>query len=123
MTTLQIGSIEAFFASAKATARECDHGEPVTPKHRIWVEADDLTRLITPERMRLIRLPRGKRRVTFHELRAETRRSVGSLNRDLKLFAKYHLIEIDRKTEAGGAREKVITPTYGEEIIEVRVET
>lgn len=106
MATLQIGSIEAFFASAKATARECDHGEPVTPKHRIWVEADDLTRLITPERMRLIRLLRGKRRVTFHELRAETRRSAESLNRDLKLFAKYHLIEIDRKNRSGRSARK-----------------
>jgi hypothetical protein len=43
--TIKSGSLSEFFDSVKQTARELDANQPLTPKHSIWIEADDFSRL------------------------------------------------------------------------------
>lgn len=51
---VKTGSLDDFFASAKATAREIDQGKKVTSKNTIWVEAKDLMLLLKQERTLLV---------------------------------------------------------------------
>ena len=88
------GEISDFFASAKETAMEIDEGKKVTCKNTIWVESKDLMDLLKPERTRLVKYLRGKKRIVFTDLLNEMKRTPVSLNRDLNLLSKYQLIKI-----------------------------
>lgn len=92
--TIQTGSLTDFFESARQTAREIDRGEKPTRKNRIWVEPEDLIRLLVPQRISLVSYLRGKNRVMFDELAAETSRTAKTLDRDLGILSEYHLVQI-----------------------------
>ena len=119
---IRVGMLSDFFASARETARELDRGERMTPKQRIWVAPEDFARLIKPERMQLIRYLRGKERVNFHELAAALHRPAKSLRRDVELLEKYQLARVIRERSAANGFCKVITPTFGDQTIEVNAE-
>ncbi len=119
---LKAGTMEDFFASAKKTAKEIDEGKPVTHKNIIWVEPADLMSILKPERTRLVQYLRKKKKVVFSELMEEMNRTPVSLNNDLKILSKYHLVHIYKETNPGHGVHKVIEPTYGNEKIEFKAE-
>ncbi len=119
---LKAGTMEDFFASAKKTAKEIDEGKPVTHKNIIWVEPADLMSILKPERTRLVQYLRKKKKVVFTELMEEMNRTPVSLNNDLKILSKYHLVHIYKETNPGHGVHKVIEPTYGNEKIEFKAE-
>jgi predicted transcriptional regulator len=119
---LKAGSLTDFFASARETAKEIDEGKRVTRKNIIWVEPADLMSILKPERTRLVKYLRKKKKVIFSELTAELNRTPVSLNNDLKILSKYNLVTIYKETNPGHGIHKVIEPTYGNEKIEFKAE-
>jgi len=119
---LKAGSLSDFFVSAKETAREVDQGEKVTPKNIIWVEPTDLMYILKPERTKLVRYLRKKKRVVFSELMSEMKRTPVSLNNDLKILSRYQLVNVFKVKNPGHGLHKVIEATFGNEKIEFRAE-
>ena len=72
---LKAGTLSDFFASAKETAKEIDSGEKVTRKNTIWVDSIDLMAILKPERTRLVKYLRKKKRVVFSELMSKMKRT------------------------------------------------
>jgi len=116
------GNMSDFFASAKETAREIDEGKKVTRKNTVWVESKDLMDLLKPERTRLVKYLRGKKRIVFTDLLNDMKRTPVSLNRDLNLLSKYQLIRIYKETNPGHGVHKVIEPMFQNQKIEIRAE-
>ncbi len=119
---LKSGSMSDFFSSAKETAKEIDEGRKVTEKNIIWVDPADLMALLKPERTKIVRYLRKKRRVVFSELMSDMRRAPVSLNNDLKILSKYQLIKIFKESNPGHGAHKVIEATFGAEKIEFKAE-
>lgn len=117
---LKAGSLEDFFASAKATAKEIDEGRKLTPKKIIWVAPSDLMAILKPERTRLVQYLRKKKKVIYSELILAMNRTPVSLNNDLKILSKYQLVKIIREPNPGHGVHKVIKSMFGSEKIEFK---
>ncbi len=120
MVSIQNGTIEDFFDSALQTAKEIDNNEKVTPKHTIWMETDDLLKILKPQRTKLLQYLKNKTNIYYNVLLEEMKKSPSSLNRDLELLSKYQLIDISKEPNAGHGIRKVIKPLYANGEIEFR---
>ena len=120
MITIQNGTIDDFFDSAIQTAKQIDNNEKVTPKHTIWMETEDLLRILKPQRTKLIQYLRNKTKVYYSSLLHELKKSPASLNKDLDLLLKYQLIDILKEPNNGHGIKKVIKPLYTNESIEFK---
>ena len=118
---IKTGSLEDFFSSAKHTAKQLDQEQSCTPKHTVWVEPQDLMRLLKPERTQLVQVLRKEKRMIFSKLMQVLERSPASLNNDLKILSKYNLINIYKEPNAGHGVHRVIESELGDERIEFRV--
>jgi predicted transcriptional regulator len=116
------GNISDFFASAKETAKEIDEGKKVTRKKTIWVDSKDLMNLLKPERTKLVKHIRGKKRISFTDLVNEMNRTSVSLNRDLNLLSKYQLIQIHKEPNPGHGVHKIIEPLFRNQKIQFKAE-
>jgi predicted transcriptional regulator len=119
---IKSGSLADFFVSAKDTAKEIDEGKLITKKNIIWMEPADLSRLLKPERTKLIRILRRKKRFVFSDLKTEMKRTATSLNNDLRLLAKYELVRTFNEPNLGHGIHKVVEPLFGNNKIELRAE-
>ncbi|NOX24841.1 MAG: transcriptional regulator [Deltaproteobacteria bacterium] len=117
---LKAGSLKDFFISAKETAKEIDEGRKLTPKNTIWVAPSDLMAILKPERTKLVRYLREKKKVIYSELMYAMNRTPVSLNNDLKILSKYQLVKILREPNPGHGLHKVIEATFGNEEIEFK---
>ena len=120
MVTVKNGTLDDFFDSAFKSADEIDSDKKVTPKHTIWMETGDLLNILKPQRTKLIKYLKNKRKVYYSSLLNELKKSPASLNRDLELLLKYQLIEIAKESNRGHGVKKVIMPLYQDETIEFR---
>lgn len=120
MITIQNGTIDDFFVSALQTASEIDNNIKITPKHTIWLDTEDLLRILKPHRTELIQYLRDKTTVYYSTLLKELKKSPSSLNKDLDLLLKYKLIEIFKEPGSGHGLKKVIKPLYVNEKIEFK---
>jgi len=120
MVNIKNGTIEDFFDSALQTAKEIDNNQKVTPKHTIWMETDDLLKILKPQRTKLLQYLKNKTKIYYSVLLEEMKKSPSSLNRDLELLSKYQLIDISKEPNAGHGIRKVIKPLYLNEEIEFR---
>jgi predicted transcriptional regulator len=116
------GSLADFLTSAKDTAKEIDDGKKITKKHTIWMEPNDLSNLLKPERTRLIRTLRKKKKTKFSDLKDEMKRTATSLNNDLRLLVKYELVRTYNEPNPGHGIHKVVEPLFGNHKIEFRAE-
>ena len=119
---VKTGSLDDFFSSVKETAREIDRKQAVTRKNTIWVEAEDLMKLLKPERTALLQFLRKENRIVFSKLLEALKRSPTSLNNDLKLLSKYGLVSIRREVNPGHGYHKVIEAGFGKDKLEFKVE-
>ena len=119
---LKAGSISDFFSSVKETAKEIDEGKKVTKKNIIWVEPIDLMSILKPERTKLVRYLRKKRRVYFSELVSDMHRTPVSLNNDLNILSKYQLVKVFKESNPGHGVHKVIQARFNKEKIEFKAE-
>ena len=116
------GSLSNFFTSAKKTAKEIDEGGKVTPKNIIWVDPIDLMAILKPERTKIVKYLRKKRKVIFSELVSDMHRTPVSLNNDLKILSKYNLVKISKEPNPGHGVHKIIESTFGNEKIEFKAD-
>jgi len=117
---IKSGSLADFFVSAKDTAKEIDEGKLITKKNIIWMEPADLSNLLKPERTKLIKALRRKKRFVFSDLKTEMKRTATSLNNDLRLLAKYELVRTFNEPNSGHGIHKVVEPLFGNHEIEFR---
>ncbi len=119
---IKSGSLADFLISAEHTAKEIDDGKKLTRKNTIWIEPHDLSNLLKPERTRLIRTLRRKKKIKFSDLKDEMKRTATSLNHDLKLLAKYELVRTYNEPNLGHGIHKVVETLFGDHKIEFRAE-
>ena len=119
---IKSSTLSDFFTSAKKTAKEIDEGKHVTRKNTIWVDPTELMNLLKPERVRLIRFLRGKKRIYFRDLIIKMKRTAVSLNRDLKVLSKHQLVKTYKEANPGHGIHKVVEPMYGNNKIEFMAE-
>jgi len=120
MVNIKNGTIDDFFNSALNTAKEIDSNKKVTPKHTIWLETDDLLKILKPQRRELLNYLKNKTKVDYSVLLKELKKSPSSLNTDLELLSKYQLITVIKEVNSGHGLKKVIKPLYPNEQIEFR---
>ena len=120
MINITSGSLDDFFNSALQTATEIDENQTMTPKHSIWMEIDDLGKILKPSRTALIKYLRSKDSVYYSVILEDLKKSPSSLNKDLELLAKYELINISKEVNSGHGVKKVIKPLYVDEELEFR---
>lgn len=119
---IKTGSLADFFASVRETAKEIDEGKRLMRKNTVWVEPEDLANLLKPERTKLLRYLRGRRRVAFTELVAEMHRTAVSINRDLGLLSKYQLVRVYNEKNPGHGVHKIVEPLFGDQKLEFKAE-
>ena len=120
MIQIKNGSMEDFFDSAMLTAKQIDKNEKITPKHTIWMETEDLLKILKPQRTMLIKYLKDKTKVYYSDLIEELKKSPSSLNKDLDLLLKYQLIDLQKETKFGHGIRKILKPLYANEQIEFR---
>ena len=120
MVNIKNGTIDDFFESALETAKEIDNNKKVTPKKSIWMDTDDLLKILKPQRTKLLKYLQDKIEIDYSQLIKELKKSPSSLNRDLELLYRYKLIDIFKKSNSGHGVKKVIKPLYRNEKIEFR---
>jgi len=120
MVTIQNGTLDDFFDSALQTAKQIDSKTPVTQKHTVWMETDDLLNILKPQRTKLIKYLRNKTKVYYTVLLEELKKAPKSLNKDLELLLKYKLIDIQKEPNKGHGIRKVIKPLFPDEKIEFK---
>ncbi len=120
MINITSGSLDDFFDSALQTAKEIDENRAVTPKHAIWMEIDDLGKILKPSRTALIKYLREKDSAYYSDILNDLNKSPSSLNKDLELLVKYELINITKEVNSGHGVKKVIRPLYINEDLEFR---
>ena len=120
MISITSGSLDDFFDSALQTAKEIDEKSEITHKHTIWMELDDLSKILKPSRTALIRYLRNKSAVYYSEVLEDLKKSPSSLNQDLELLLKYELVNVQKEINSGHGIKKVIKPLYRDEEIEFR---
>ncbi len=118
---IKSGKLTDFFTSAKETARQIDRGETVTPKHTVWMDAQDMMQLLKPERTALVKYLRKQKRVAFTDLLQAMNRTPVSLNNDLQILSRYDLVKVFKETNPGHGMRKIIEPGFGNETLEFRV--
>eukprot|EP01022_Parablepharisma_sp_SALTPOND_P032112 TRINITY_DN8292_c0_g3_i1.p2 TRINITY_DN8292_c0_g3~~TRINITY_DN8292_c0_g3_i1.p2 ORF type:complete len:124 (+),score=21.06 TRINITY_DN8292_c0_g3_i1:492-863(+) len=120
MVEIKSGSIDDFLKSAEHTAREIDERKKVTKKHTIWVDIKDLVELIKPQRTKLLRFLREKKKIAFSDLMKELHKTPTSLNKDISILSKYQLVNVYKEINPGHGLKKIIEPTFLDEQIEFR---
>jgi len=115
------GTLADFFESARETAREIDAGQSLTHKQTLWVEAEDLVKLLQPQRLRLVHYLKSHSRVVLHDLAQAMQRQPSSVSRDLAVLAKYQLIRMTESPHTHRQVDQLIEPLFGQEGIELRV--
>ena len=120
MVNIKNGTIEDFFNSALQSAKEIDNDTKITPKHTIWMETNDLLKILKPQRTKLLQYLKNKTKVYYSVLLKELKKSPSSLNQDLELLYRYQLVDILKEPNSGHGIRKVIKPLYLNEEIEFR---
>ncbi len=114
---LKTGNINDFFNSAKETAKEIDSGKKLSRKNIVWVDTQDLAKILKPERTKIVTFLRNKKEVFFSDLEVEMDRTKASLNNDLKILEKYQLVNVYKKPNPGHGVRKVVSSMIGTEKI------
>ena len=120
MINVKSGNLDDFFESALQTAKEIDEHKTVTPKHTVWMEIEDLSKILKPSRTTLIRYLRDKKEVYYSVILDDLKKSPSSLNKDLEILLKYELVDISKEINSGHGIKKVVRPLYGNEALEFK---
>jgi len=121
--TLKIatGTLTDFLESARETAREIDANQPLTHKQTLWIEMEDLIKLLQPQRLDLIIYLKGKSQVALLDLAHALHRPTNSISRDLAVLAKYQLVRMTESPHTHRKVDQIIEPLFSKEGIELRV--
>jgi len=101
---------EGFFHRAREHARKLDRGEPIAPEITVSFEsAADMLRVLSAERVRLLRTARTKR-APVSDLARMLKRDVRAVSRDVDLLESLGLLRTHYQTNPAHGRRRMVEP-------------
>lgn len=108
--TLKTGGLKGFFAEAREHARALDRHERIKPSLTITFEdAGDMLRVLSAERVRLLRSLEGKPSAVSG-LASGLKRDLRAVSRDVDLLESFGLISTRYESNPGHGRRKIVEP-------------
>ena len=108
--TVSSGSVEAFIGRSLKRARKLDRGDRLAPEITMTFEdPSDLVRVLSAERVRVIRAVREKP-APVSELAATLRRDRKAVKRDVALLQSFGLVNAREEINPGHGRRRIIEP-------------
>lgn len=102
--------VKGFFGRARARARKLDRGE--RPEREIIIsfeDAADMVRVLSSERLRLLRVAR-KHPSSVHALAEGLGRNARAVSRDVDLLEQFGLVESRYEANPGHGRRRIVEP-------------
>jgi predicted transcriptional regulator len=104
------GTVQAFFEGSLERARKLDRREKLPTEMRlIFEDPADLLRVLTVERVRVLRAVR-KKPAPVTDLAIALRRDRTAVKRDVKILNSFGLVKIHEETNPGHGRRKIVEP-------------
>ncbi len=108
--TVSSGTVEAFVGRSIERARKMDRREELPSEIRMTFEDPaDLVRVLSPERIRVLRSVRAKP-APVTELAAALGRDRKAVRRDVSLLESFKLVSAREEANPGHGRRKIIEP-------------
>ena len=97
-----------FFRRAREHARKLDRGEPIAPEITVTFEdVRDMLRVLSAERVRLLRVARGKA-VPVSDLASGLKRDTRAVSRDVDLLESFGLLRTRYERNPGHGRRQIV---------------
>ena len=104
------GTTEDFFERSLKRARRLDRGERLAAEIRLTFEdPTDLLRVLTAQRVRVIRAVR-KKPAPVSDLAIVLKRDRTAVKRDVKILTSFGLLKIHEEANPGHGRRKIVQP-------------
>jgi predicted transcriptional regulator len=104
------GTTEDFFERSLKRARKLDRGERLAAEIRLTFEDPaDLLRVLTAQRVRVIRAVR-KKPAPVSDLAIVLKRDRTAVKRDVKILTSFGLLKIHEEANPGHGRRKIVQP-------------
>ncbi|HKD13799.1 MAG TPA: MarR family transcriptional regulator [Candidatus Angelobacter sp.] len=102
--------VREFFDRAREHARKLDRGEELAPEVIVLFEnASDMIRVLSAERIRLLRKAREKA-TAVSDLAADLKRDTRAVGRDVDLLERFGLLRTRFETNPGHGRRRIVEP-------------
>jgi len=102
--------VREFFDRAREHARKLDRGEELAPEVTVLFEnASDMIRVLSAERIRLLRKAREKA-IPVSDLAADLKRDTRAVGRDVDLLERFGLLRTRFETNPGHGRRRIVEP-------------
>ncbi len=120
--TIGIKSIEEVLSNAKAVMKRLERGEKVRKKRPgIYFESLEIMRkAITPERVKILKVIKGKRPQSIYELAKLLNRNLKNVADDVHYLAELGLIELE-KGKSNGREKTMPLVNYDKILLEIPV--
>lgn len=103
-----VDTVDGFFARARERARKLDRGEKLAPEVIISFEDPaDMLRVLSAERVRLLRLARQKP-MAVSELAGGLKRDTRAVSRDVDLLEEFGLLQSRYEKNPGHGRRRIV---------------
>ncbi len=100
---------KGFFERVRKHARKLDRREPLAPEITVSFEdASDLVRVLSTERIRLLRVASRARKVPVSALASGLRRDTRAVGRDVDLLENFGLLRTRYETNPGHGKRKIV---------------
>ncbi|HEY6351425.1 MAG TPA: MarR family transcriptional regulator [Candidatus Angelobacter sp.] len=100
--------VKGFFDRAREHAKKLDRGEELAPEVTVSFEsASDMMRILSAERIRLLRVTREKA-TTLSDLAAGLKRDLRAVGRDVDLLEKFGLVRTRYEKNPGHGKRRVV---------------
>lgn len=117
---IEIQSIEDQIRETARVIEQVEKGRPLKPQRKLTFESIEVLRqVLTPERLRLLRIIRREKPGSIYELAKLAGRDRSAVTTDLDVLVQLGLVHLDKATGAG--RERTI-PHVSYSRIEIGVE-
>jgi len=104
------GTTEDFFGRSLKRARRLDRGQKLAAEIRLTFEDPaDLLRVLTAQRVRVIRAVR-KKPAPVSDLAIVLKRDRTAVKRDIKILTSFGLVKIQEEVNPGHGRRKIVQP-------------
>jgi predicted transcriptional regulator len=109
--TLATGTLDEYVAQSIERAKKIDRGETIQPEISItFADPADLLRVLSVERLRVLRTIRKKTKPTISGLATTLRRDRKAVSRDVKLLETLGLLKTRRESNPGHGVNTVVEP-------------
>ena len=109
--TLATGTLDEYVAQSIERAKKIDRGETIAHEISItFADPADLLRVLSVERLRVLRTIRKKTKPTISDLALTLRRDRKAVRRDVKLLETLGLLKTSRESNPGHGVKTIVEP-------------